>query len=126
MVLDRTVFYAASGEQPGDSGHLQCGNGSALAVTTATHTDGDKTRIVHIAADGKPLPAIGEVATARLDWEQRYRLMRMHSALHLLSITFAFPITGRSIGTQKGRLDFAMPEIPEDLAALESSLNAIP
>ena len=60
-----------------------------------------------------------------LDWERRYRLMRMHSALHLLSVVLPYGVTGGSIGEDKGRLDFDMPEPPEDVAALEARLNAL-
>ena len=59
-----------------------------------------------------------------LDWERRHRLMRMHSALHLLSVVLPYGVTGGSIGEDKGRLDFDMPEPPEDVAALEERLNA--
>jgi misacylated tRNA(Ala) deacylase len=60
-----------------------------------------------------------------LDWDRRYRLMRMHTALHLLSVVFPFPVTGGSVGEEKGRLDFDMPEVPEDLQSLEAELNAL-
>ena len=58
----------------------------------------------------------GDHVTLELDWDRRYRLMRMHTALHLLSVVFPFPVTGGSIGEDKGRLDFDMPEVPADLA----------
>ena len=51
--------------------------------------------------------------------------MRMHTALHLLSVVFPFPVTGGSVGEDKGRLDFDMPEVPDDLAELEAQLNAM-
>jgi misacylated tRNA(Ala) deacylase len=125
IVLDRTVFYAASGGQPGDSGSLLRANGSAVAIVTALHPDGDKTEIVHVPTDGSDLPAIGEMVTATIDWAPRYRLMRMHTALHLLSVVFAYPVTGGAIGADKGRLDFAMPEAPDNPEALEVALNAM-
>lgn len=125
IVLDQTVFYAASGGQPGDSGALLRADGSAIPIATALHPDGDKTEIVHIPVEGSVLPAVGEVVTAMLDWAQRYRLMRMHTALHLLSVVFAYPVTGGAIGAEKGRLDFAMPEAPENPEALEAELHAM-
>ena len=125
IVLDRTVFYATSGGQPGDSGFLVRADGSRIRIDTAIHPDGDKTSIVHVPADGSVLPEPGENLTAEIDWDRRHRLMRMHTALHLLSVVFPFPVTGGSIGEDKGRLDFDMPEVPEDLAALEAQLNAI-
>ena len=125
IVLDRTVFYAASGGQPGDSGRIIMADGSIVTIATAIHPDGDKTQIVHVPAEGQALVAVGDTVAAEIDWERRYRLMRMHTALHLLSVVFAYPVTGGSIGEDKGRLDFDMPEVPEDIAGLESALNAM-
>lgn len=120
IVLDRTIFYAASGGQPGDTGTL---GGAAIANTI--HPDGDKTRIVHVPAEGQIPVAPGQTVTASLDWDRRYKLMRMHTALHLLSVVFPFPVTGGSVGEDKGRLDFDMPEVPENLPELEARLNAM-
>ena len=125
IILDRTVFYAASGGQPGDNGTITRPDGSAIAIATAVHPDGDKTRIVHVPADGQDAVAVGDVVVASIDWARRHRLMRMHTALHLLSVVFPYPVTGGSIGEDKGRLDFDMPEVPEDLVALEAALNAM-
>jgi misacylated tRNA(Ala) deacylase len=123
IVPDRTVFYAASGGQPGDSGHLEA-FGSTLPVATAIHPEGDKTRIVHVPKDGAAIPlSPGQALTAAIDWDRRHRLMRMHTALHLLSVVFPFAVTGGSVGEDKGRLDFDMPEVPADLPALERRLN---
>jgi misacylated tRNA(Ala) deacylase len=120
IVLDRTIFYAASGGQPGDTGTI-----SGVAVAATVHPEGDKTRIVHVPADGQIPVAAGQRVTARIDWARRYRLMRMHTAMHLLSVVFPFPVTGGSVGEDKGRLDFDMPEVPADLAALEARLNEL-
>jgi misacylated tRNA(Ala) deacylase len=125
IVLDRTIFYATSGGQPGDRGWLETASGQRIEIANAIHPDGDKTRIVHVPTPGQPQPALGEHVTIHLDWERRHRLMRMHTALHLLSVVFPFPVTGGSIGEDKGRLDFAMPELPPDLPALEEQLNAM-
>jgi len=125
IVLDQTIFYANSGGQPGDSGYLALADGTRLAITTAIHPDGDKSAIVHIPAEGQVLPAPGAAAIAEIDWERRYKLMRMHTALHLLSVVFPFPVTGGSVGEDKGRLDFDMPEVPDNLEALEARLNAM-
>ncbi len=125
IVLDRTVFYAASGGQPGDTGLLRQSDGTEVAIATTIHPDGDKTRILHIPAETAALPVAGETVTAVLDWDRRYALMRMHTALHLLSVVFPFPVTGGSIGADKGRLDFDMPEVPADIAALEAELNRL-
>ncbi len=125
IVLDRTVFYAASGGQPGDSGTIKRADGSVIVIATAVHPEGDKTRIVHVPAEGQGVVEVGEAVTAGIDWARRYRLMRMHTALHLLSVVFPFAVTGGSVGEDKGRLDFDMPEVPEDLPALEAALNGL-
>jgi misacylated tRNA(Ala) deacylase len=125
LVLDQTIFYATSGGQPGDSGTLTCADGRVIEIVTAEHPAGDKTAIVHRLADGSQAPAVGEAVTLNLDWEKRYALMRMHTALHLLSVVLRYPVTGGSIGADKGRLDFDMETPPEDLAAVEAALNAL-
>ena len=125
IVLDRTVMYAASGGQPGDTGEIALPDGTTLAIASTIHPDGDKTQIVHVPAEGSALPAVGEMVDVRVDWERRYRLMRMHTALHLLSVVLPFPVTGGSIGEDKGRLDFSMPEVPADLGAVEARLNEL-
>ncbi|PXA99999.1 Ala-tRNA(Pro) hydrolase [Nostoc sp. 3335mG] len=125
IVLDQTLFYATSGGQPGDSGKLTSEDGSVVLITGAVHPEGDKTRIVHRVAEGQPSLSVGTRVTGELDWNRRYRLMRMHTALHLLSVVMPFPVTGGSIGEDRGRLDFDMPEVPDDVAALEAQLNAM-
>jgi misacylated tRNA(Ala) deacylase len=118
--LDRTVFYGASGGQPGDTGTLVLPDGSRLAVADAVHPDGDRTRILH-RLDGAP-PEPGTSVTAEIDWDRRHRLMRMHTALHLLSVVLPYPVTGGAIGAEKSRLDFDMAAPPEDVAAIEAAL----
>jgi misacylated tRNA(Ala) deacylase len=122
--LDRTIFYATSGGQPGDTGALVGPHGTVPIVGTV-HPDGDKARVLHLPAPGAPLPKAGDSVTLRIDWPRRLKLMRMHTALHLLSVVFPFPVTGGSVAEDKGRLDFDMPEVPSDLPALEAQLNAM-
>src|SRR5690606_17166558 len=125
IVLDRTIFYATSGGQPGDSGRIVRADGTTMEISTAIHPNGDKTAIIHVPAEGVTLPEPGESVTLEQDWERRHRLMRMHTALHLLSVAFPFPVTGGQIGEDQGRLDFDMPEVPEDISTLECDLNAM-
>ena len=103
VCLDRTVFYCTGGGQPGDRGRLLLGDGPPLEVVD-TVKDGD--RIVHRLTDGIELPAIGARVIGEVDWPRRYRLMRMHSAMHLLCAAIARPVTGGQVGEQKSRLDF--------------------
>lgn len=121
VVLDRTVFYPTGGGQPGDAGTLAW-EGGETAVTTAEKDDG---RILHRPAEGAALPPEGASVTARIDWPTRHRHMRVHTALHLLSVVIPLPVTGGSIGAEKGRLDFDMAEPPEDRDAIEARLNEL-
>ncbi|MCK0198882.1 alanyl-tRNA editing protein [Ancylobacter sp. 6x-1] len=111
VILDRTVFYATAGGQPGDTGTLLRADGSEVAITGAVY-DAAKD-VVHLIPADAARPAIGEVVTARLDWVPRHARMRMHTALHLLSVALPFPVTGGSIGDSEGRLDFDMPDTPD-------------
>jgi misacylated tRNA(Ala) deacylase len=67
---------------------------------------------------------VGTVVHQVLDWDRRHRLMRVHTALHLLSVVIPLPVTGGQIGADRGRLDFDMPEPPGDIEALNEALNA--
>lgn len=122
VILDRTIFYATSGGQPGDTGALRKADGTLVPVTGTIHPDGDKTEIVHLVAPEAGL-AVGDKVTAAIDFDTRLKLMRMHTALHLLSVAMPFPVTGGQVGAEKGRLDFDMPEVPADLGAIEAWLN---
>lgn len=121
IILDQTVFYPTSGGQPGDSGTLNWDTG-ALSIATAIKGDGDS--IILVPAEPRALPAVGTTVQQSLDWERRYAHMRMHTALHLLSVALPFGVTGGSIGAGRGRLDFDMADAPDDRDALEGLLNA--
>jgi misacylated tRNA(Ala) deacylase len=125
VVLDQSIFYATGGGQPGDSGTLTWGV-NHLNVATCVKIDGrENARSALVPAEPAPLPPIGTQVTQSLDWERRHALMRVHTALHLLSVVIPLPVSGGSISAGKGRLDFDMPESPSDKEALERSLNAL-
>jgi misacylated tRNA(Ala) deacylase len=123
IVLDRTVFYATGGGQPGDTGILERSGGN-IAVATTVYGE-DKSQIVHVPADDAPLPEPGETLKAVLDWTRRHRLMRIHSGLHLLSVVLPYPVTGGSIGADEGRLDFDIAGDVPAKEAIEEQLNAL-
>jgi misacylated tRNA(Ala) deacylase len=102
VCLDRTVFYCQGGGQPGDRGRLQL-EGAALEVVDTVKDGG---HIVHRLADGSMMPAVGASLVAEIDWPRRHRLMRMHSAMHLLCAAVACPVTGGQVGADRSRLDF--------------------
>ncbi|CUH68802.1 Alanine--tRNA ligase [Thalassovita gelatinovora] len=120
IVLDQTVFYATGGGQPGDSGRISWHGGEMIIATTVK---GDGDDIVLVPAEPGTLPMPGTLVEQELDWDRRHRHMRVHTALHLLSVVLPFPVSGGSIGAEKGRLDFDMPEAPEDRDAVQAALN---
>ncbi|MEM1067122.1 MAG: alanyl-tRNA editing protein [Pseudomonadota bacterium] len=122
IVPDASVFYPTGGGQPGDSGRIAWEGGQAEIATT---TKGEGEAIVLVPAEGAPHPPVGAEITQALDWERRESHMRVHTALHLLSVIIPLPVTGGSISAGKGRLDFDMPEAPADKAVLEAELNAL-
>lgn len=123
--LDRTVFYATGGGQPGDVGVLVRNDGAEITIGTAIYNPEDKSRILHVPLEGQAAPAVGEALVARLDWERRLKRMRIHTALHLLSVVLPYPVTGGAIGDGDGRLDFDIPEGGLDKAELTEKLNAL-
>ena len=122
LIVDQSLFYPTGGGQPGDSGWLHTDDGH-LEIATTRKEGGDKTAL--IATDTNALPPVGANVLQRLNWDRRYRHMRIHTALHLLSVVIPLPVTGGQICDQKGRLDFDMPEAPADKDALEAALNQL-
>ncbi len=122
VVLDRTVFYARAGGQPGDVGGLRWAGGEMPVADTIL--DADK-EVLHVPASGAGLPPVGAVVTATLDWPRRHAIMRMHTALHLLCAAVpGAAVTGGQIGPDRSRLDFDLAEAPAK-EALEARLNAL-
>lgn len=122
IVLDRSIFYPRGGGQPGDRGALRF-NGTDIGIATTVKGEGDE--IVLVPVETASVPAVGATVTQVLDWQQRHLHMRIHTALHLLSVVLPFPVTGGQISAEKGRLDFDMPEAPEDKEAIAEALNAL-
>ena len=120
VVLDATIFYAQGGGQPGDTGWLSWGDREVVVTNTVK---GDGGAIVLQIEAGAPLPDTGQTVTQRLTWDRRHRHMRVHTALHLLSVVIPLPVTGGAISAEKGRLDFDMPDALDDKDALEAQLN---
>ncbi|CUH39066.1 Alanine--tRNA ligase [Jannaschia seosinensis] len=122
IVTDRSVFYPTGGGQPGDSGRLVW-DGGACDVANTVKGNGDE--IVLLPTEAGPLPPVGAEVEMRLDWERRHRHMRMHTALHLLSVVVPLPVTGGQIGAEKSRLDFDMPEVIQDREFIQARLGQL-
>jgi misacylated tRNA(Ala) deacylase len=125
IVLDRTVFYASAGGQPGDQGTLEIEGAGSCPIATTVY-DADKTTIVHVPAEGAAKPAPDQTVRAVLDWGTRSRLMRMHTCLHLLCALVKFPVTGGQVGAEESRLDFDIEDAAAvDKDGLTADLNAL-
>ncbi|MGK6313080.1 alanyl-tRNA editing protein [Neorhizobium sp. DT-125] len=107
--LDRTCFYASSGGQPGDTGLLERADGTKIALGQTKH-GATKDIVIHVPLEGEPQPLLGEKLVLHIDWPRRYKLMRMHTACHLLSVVCPYPITGAAVGEDESRVDFDMTE----------------
>lgn len=126
IVLDASLFYPTSGGQPGDCGWLRWGlDGDDGAIEIATTVKTPDGNIALVPAAPVELPRPGTLVRQEIDWERRFGHMRIHTALHLLSVVIPLPVTGGSISPEKGRLDFDMPDAPEDKATLEETLNKL-
>ena len=122
VVLDRTVFYPLGGGQPGDTGTLTFAGGTAAIVDTRYGDDGS---IRHVIAAGAELPAVGDSVHVSLDWERRYRHMRMHTAMHLLGSVLQYGVTGGNISAEKSRLDFDMEDTVDKEAVSAALKNLV-
>ncbi|MCH7854871.1 MAG: alanyl-tRNA editing protein [Proteobacteria bacterium] len=121
VLLERTIFYPTGGGQPGDTGRMSWDGGNATIINTVY---GDGGEIRHLVAEGDSLPGSGTSVNIEIDWDRRYRHMRMHTALHLLGSVLQYGVTGGSIGAEKSRLDFDMVD-PVDKEAVNSALQAL-
>lgn len=127
VVLDRTIFYARGGGQPGDAGRITRQDGSVIPIAEAVYGE-DRATIAHVPAPDAPAVGadlIGEDVIAEIDWDLRHKRMRVHTALHLLSVVLPYPVTGGAIGDGEGRLDFDLPEAGLDKDEIADKLNAL-
>ena len=121
-VLNQTCFYSESGGQPGDTGTI---NGIRVIGTKFAP---DKNEILHTLASSDTLSP-GQSVTGEIDWDRRYRVMRLHSALHICYLAFVtihgqHRLRGSDIGVERARLDFEFFE-PVDVSPLEDAINDI-
>ncbi len=120
FVTDRTVFYPLGGGQPGDTGRVTWDGNALDIVDTRYAAEG----IVHVVPAGQSSPAVGTDVSLEIDWDRRYRHMRMHTAMHLLGSVLQYGVTGGNISEQKSRLDFDM-EDTVDKEAVQAALDEL-
>ena len=120
--FDKTIFYATSGGQPGDTGVLVVSNQNIPVVTTKKGEGLED--IWHVLPEGTVIN-IGDKVSGEIDWATRHKHMRMHTCLHLLCSLIVGNVTGGSVGADKGRLDFDLPAGALDKDELNTKLNAL-
>ncbi len=126
IILDRTVFYPTSGGQPGDTGELISNNGHKLAIanTIKGKTQGQILHIPELDTISDSFQ-VGQQVRSCIHWQQRYKHMRMHSALHLLCSVLPHGVTGCQIGAEKSRMDFNYQGEALDKLQIEEALNKL-
>jgi misacylated tRNA(Ala) deacylase len=122
--FDRTIFYPLGGGQPGDTGFLVGVDGKRIAITDTRKGEGQGI-VRHFIAAGAALPQPGEAIALEIDWARRYALMRLHTALHVMSCVVTAPVTGGNIAPDKARLDFDIDIQLLDAARIEGETNAL-
>jgi misacylated tRNA(Ala) deacylase len=122
--LDRTIFYPLGGGQQGDTGVLRRANGECIPIAD-TRKSGAVETVVHVPVPGSPRPAPEEMLSLEIDWERRYALMRLHTALHVMSCVVVAPVTGGNISPTKARLDFDIDMSLLDAERIEQETNAL-
>jgi misacylated tRNA(Ala) deacylase len=122
--LDRTIFYPAGGGQTGDTGALVRRTGERIQISD-TRKGSTPESVLHIAGAGTPLPEVGETLELAIEWQRRYALMRLHTALHVMSCVVVAPVTGGNIAPDKARLDFDIDMSRLNAAMIEGETNAL-
>ena len=122
--LDRSIFYPTGGGQPGDTGVLHWDGGEAKVADTVKADGND---VLLVLAPDAPKPAVGTQVRCELDWERRYKHMRMHTALHVMSAVIKGNVTGGQVNADKSRLDFNLEgEVPTKEWVTDEELTSRP
>jgi misacylated tRNA(Ala) deacylase len=124
ILLDRSVFYPTGGGQPGDSGVFRLAGGGEIRIATTVKGDGGEN-VIHVPEEGQPAPETGAKVTAVVDWDRRYKHMRMHTGLHLLCAVVPHGVTGGRIGADKSSLDFDIGEATLDKEHIAAEINRL-
>ena len=124
ITLDRTIFYPMGGGQVGDSGVVVRENGERITIADTRKGEAADS-VLHIPAAGMPQPDVGETLSLEIDWDRRYALMRLHTALHVMSCVVVAPVTGGNISPERARLDFDIDMSLLDARRIEDEMNAV-
>lgn len=122
--LDRTIFYPLGGGQPGDTGALVRANGERISIGDTRKGDAADS-VLHIPAPDAARPEIGETLALEIDWDRRYALMRLHTALHVMSCVVVAPVSGGNIAPDKARLDFDIDMNLLNAERIQQETNAL-
>ena len=122
--LDATIFYPLGGGQPGDTGAFVRSGGERIVIADTRKGDAPGS-VLHVPAPSSPAPEIGETVTLEIDWPRRYALMRLHTALHVMSCVVVAPVTGGNIAPDKARLDFDIDMSLLDAEKIARETNAL-
>ena len=122
--LDRTLFYPQGGGQVGDTGVITRANGERISIVDTRKGEAHDS-VLHVLDSASPRPEVGEPVLLAVDWERRYALMRLHTALHVLSCVVVAPVTGGNIAPDKARLDFDIDMSLLDAEKIERQTNAL-
>ncbi|KRP58936.1 alanyl-tRNA editing protein [Pseudomonas trivialis] len=125
IALEHTLFYPTGGGQPGDTGHFLLADGTRIDVIGTVRDPVSRAIIWHQVQQCPEQLVAGVQVNAEIDWDRRYRHMKMHTCLHLLCSMIDAPVTGCSISADKGRLDFDLPEMTLDKDTITRDLNAL-
>tara|TARA_B100001173_G_scaffold247092_1_gene217497 strand:- start:67 stop:768 length:702 start_codon:yes stop_codon:yes gene_type:complete len=118
--LDNTAFYARSGGQPGDIGEIIAENQNIEVEDTIKKDN----KIINIINKTENLDK-GIAIIGKINWEKRYKYMKMHSALHLMCSVIPLGVTGGQIGYEKSRLDFNDPDKEINKEEIEEKINSL-
>jgi len=122
--LDATIFYPLGGGQPGDTGVLTGPDGNTHRVLDTRKGDSFDQIRHQLDTDEHGLQS-GDTVDTAIDWERRFKHMRMHTCMHLLGSLIPVPVTGGSVGAGKSRLDFDLGEHTLDKEDLTTRINAL-
>lgn len=122
--LDQTIFYPLGGGQPGDTGIMKGPGGREYTVLDTRKSDASDQIRHQLDTDDHGLQP-GDPVDTEIDWDRRFKHMRMHTSMHLLGSLIPVPVTGGSVGAEKSRLDFDLGEHQIDKVDLTTRINQL-